>query len=104
MPIAAVAGEPRCLDCQHRASAAITNRNEQSFEALSGDSAAGATKVVINNDYILSSESFGSPLQGVLAAATLRVVGELIGGDLIHRAIPFRLRPTRTRSRAASGD
>ncbi len=105
-------------NCQHRARAAFTDRNEQSFETLSADSSAGATKVVIDDDYILPSESFGAPLEGVLAAATLRVVGELIGrrlsyiyvgtsremigSDLIHRTTPFRQRPIRTRSGVAS--
>ena len=84
MPVTAVAGESRCLDCQHRARAAITDRNEQPFEAFSADSAAGATKVVIDDDDVLPSESFGSPLQGMLAAPTLGVVGELIGRGLSY--------------------
>lgn len=92
MPIAAVAGESRCLNCQHRARAAFTDRNEQSFETLSADSSAGATKVVIDDDYILPSESFGSPLEGVLAAATLRVVGELIRRRLSYIYVALRAR------------
>jgi hypothetical protein len=119
MPVTAVAGESRCLNGQHRTRAAITDRNEQAFEAFSADSAAGATEVVIDDDDVLPSESFSSPLQGVLAAPTLGVVGELIGrglsyiyvcascemigGDLIHRVTPPRLRPIRTRSAVASG-
>ena len=58
VPITAVAGQAGCLDRQHRAGASVADRDEQALEALSGDAAAGATEIVIDNHNGVPTECF----------------------------------------------
>ena len=78
MPVAAIASKPGRLDCQHGACVAIADRDEQAFKTLPGNAAARATKIIVDDDYILPSESFRSPFKCILATTALRVVGQLI--------------------------
>ena len=92
MPVPTIASQAGCLDRQHRARAAIANRDKQAFEAFPCNAAARATKIVVDDDHILPSESFCSPLQCILATTALRVMGQLISRRLsdIYIGVPQR--------------
>jgi hypothetical protein len=49
VPVAAIAGETRSLDRQHGTDIACADRPDQTIEAVSGGSTAGAAKIVIND-------------------------------------------------------
>ena len=49
VPVAAIAGERRSLDRQHGTDIACADRPDQTIEAVSGGSTAGAAKIVIND-------------------------------------------------------
>jgi hypothetical protein len=118
VPIPTIASQAGGFDRQHRARAAIANRDKQSFKTLPCDTSAGATEVVVDDNHILPSKSFCSPLQRILATTALRVMRQLIRcrlsdiyigvpqemfrGDLIHRPIPSLSLRERIRSEVAS--
>src|SRR5271166_3391200 len=63
VPVPTVASEAGCLDRQHRARAAIADGDKQAFETLPRNTAARPTKIVVDHDHILPSESFRPPFQ-----------------------------------------
>jgi hypothetical protein len=74
VPVSAVPSQPGCFDGKDRPRVAGADRDEQALKALSCDTAAGATKVVINDNDLLPSKHLSALFQGVLTTAALWVV------------------------------
>src|SRR5947208_16219010 len=115
MPVAAVAGQPGCLDRKYGADPPLADRSQQALEARPIDAASRAAQIIVDDldcGPAHLSSTLGEP---VLTAAALRIVQKLIGRrladvdessaaqvvsrDLGHRRPP-RL-PAPPRSRAA---
>src|SRR5262252_5101137 len=71
MPIAAVASQPRSLDCKHRARGTGADCRKQTLEAGPGSSVARTTKILVDDDDVLPTESARSRLQSILPASAL---------------------------------
>ena len=84
MPVAAVAGEPRGLDRDHGADAALADGGEQLLEARPGDPGAGAAEIVVDHLDGGPAQRTGAIDEGVLPTAALVIVEHLIGGRLAH--------------------
>jgi hypothetical protein len=119
VPVAAVAGETRGLDRQHRTDTAGADRPDQTIEPGSGDPATGAAKIVVDDFDRGPAELTGTLGERILSAPALVIVQQLIGhrlanvdvgaagqvlsGDLGHRRpprlrVPLRSRPSGPRS------
>src|SRR6266478_2618740 len=115
VPVAAVTGQPRRLDREHRADAALADRRQQALEARPIDAASRAAQIIVDDLDRGPAELSSTIGEPVLTAAALRIVQKLIGRrladvdesgaaqvvsrDLGHRRPP-RL-PAPPRSRAA---
>src|SRR4029453_2689308 len=115
VPVAPVAGEPRCLDCEHGADGSSADPRQQALEARPRDPAAGATEIIVDDLDSGPAELPRAIGELILAPPAFLVVHELIGRrladvekgaaremvnrDLRHRRPP-RL-PAPRRSRAA---
>ena len=82
MPVAAVAGETRRLDREHSADAAVADRCQQPLEAGTGDAAARAAEIVVDDLDSGPAELLGAIGEPVLAPPALMIVHELIGRRL----------------------
>src|ERR1700728_4404804 len=49
VPVATVARQSRRFDCQHGAHASLADCSQQAFETRSGDAAARATEIIVDN-------------------------------------------------------
>src|SRR6516225_9424544 len=82
MPVAAVAGQPRCLDRKYGADPPLTDRSQQALEARPIDAASRATEIIVDDldrgPAELPSE-IGEP---VLTTAALGIVQKLISRRL----------------------
>src|SRR5207237_10758068 len=115
MPVAAVAGQPRCLDRKYGADPPFTDRSQQALKARPIDAASRAAQIIVDDLDCGPAERAATIGEPVLTAAALRIVQKLIGRrladvdessaaqmvsrDLGHRRPP-RL-PAPPRSRAA---
>src|ERR1700730_9397761 len=115
MPVAAVAGQPRCLDRKYGADPPLTDRGQQALETRPGAGASRAARIIVDDIDHGPAELPSTIGETVLTAAALRIVQELIcrrladvnegaaaqvvRRDLRHRRPP-RL-PAPPRSRAA---
>ena len=82
MPVAAVAGEPRRLDREHGADAAVADRRQQPLEAGTRDAAARAAEIVVDDLDRAPAELPGAIGEPVLPTPALVIVRELIGRRL----------------------
>ena len=71
VPVAAVAGEPRGLDRDHGADAALADGGEQLLEARPGDPGAGAAEIVVDHLDGGPPQRPGAIDEGVLPTAAL---------------------------------
>src|SRR5262249_51206654 len=119
MPVAAITGKTRCLDCEHSADTAVADRCEQPLEAGTRDATARAAEVVVDDIDVAPAKLLSSIDEAVLAPPALMIVrelvrcrlpdvdagaaGEMLRRDLGHRRSP-RLPPlpAPSRSRAAA--
>src|SRR2546429_6953486 len=115
MQVAAVAGQPRCLDRKYGAAPPLADRSQQALEARPIDAASRAAQIIVDALDCGPAELSSTIGEPVLTAAALRIVQKLIGRrladvdessaaqvvsrDLGHRRPP-RL-PAPPRSRAA---
>src|SRR5438094_33871 len=115
VPVAAVAGQPRCLDRKYGADPPLTDRSQQALEARPIDAASRAAQIIVDDLDCGPAELSSTIGEAVLTAAALRIMQKLIGRrladvdessaaqmvsrDLGHRRPP-RL-PAPPRSRAA---
>src|SRR5438045_213519 len=113
MPVAAIAGETRGLDREHRADVSGADCADQTIKAGAGDAASRAAKVIIDLD-AGPAELPSAIGERILAALALLVVDQLIGrrlanvdvggarevlsGDLGHCRPPRLRAPRRSRS------
>src|SRR3954449_5429620 len=84
VPVAAVAGEPRGLDRDHGADAALADGGEQLLEARPGDPGTGAAEIVVDHLDGGPSQRPGALDERILATAALVMIEHLIGGRLAH--------------------
>src|SRR5947209_14333582 len=114
MPVAAVAGQPRCLDRKYGADPPLTDRSQQALEARPIDAASRAAQIIVDDLDCGPAELSSTIGEPVLMAAALRVVQKLIGRrladvdessagqmvsrDLGHRRPPRLLAPPRSRA------
>src|SRR4029453_13227702 len=82
MSVAAIAREPRSLDCQHAADAALAYSSQQAFEAGPANAAARAPQIVVDNLHRCPTELSGAIGQRVLSPLAFLIVHELIGRRL----------------------
>src|SRR3954471_5780807 len=82
VPVTAVAGEPRSLDRDDGADAALTDGGKELLKARPGNAGAGAAEIVVNHLNGGPPQRAGAIDQGVLPAATLVIVEDLIGRRL----------------------
>src|SRR6266404_1961124 len=115
MPVATVAGQPRCLDRKYGADPPLTDRSQQALETRPVDARSRAAKIIVDDLDHGPAELPSTIGEPVLTAAALQIVQELIcrrladvnegaaaqvvSRDLRHRRPP-RL-PAPLRSRAA---
>src|SRR5437016_6047094 len=115
MPVATVAGQPRCLDRKYCADPPLTDRSQQALETRPVDAASRPAKIIVDDLDHGPAQLTGTIGEPVLTAAALRIVQELIcrrladvnegaaaqvvSRDLRHRRPP--LLPALPRSRAA---
>ena len=78
MPVAPIAGQTGRFDRKNRSRTTGTDRDEQALEALAGNTATGATEIVIDDDHIPPSENFGTCPQRVLTSPALGIVDQLV--------------------------
>jgi hypothetical protein len=71
VPVAAIAGETRGLDREHRANTARADRPDQTIEPGSGDPATGAAKIVVDDLDGRPAELTGTVGEGILSAPAL---------------------------------
>src|ERR1700758_5364353 len=114
MPVATVAGQPRCLDRKDGADPPLTDRSQQALEAGPIDSASRAAEIIVDALDRGPAELSGTIGEPVLTAAALRIVQNLIGRrladvdkgaatqmvsrDLGHRRPPRPPAPPRSRA------
>src|SRR5215471_17528893 len=82
MPIAAIAGEARCLDGEHGADATFADRRQQALEAWAVDAATGTTEIFIDHLDIAPTELVRTIRKPILSAPALLIVDELISRRL----------------------
>jgi hypothetical protein len=81
-PVAAVAGQPRCLDRKYGADPTLTNRSQQALEARPIDAASRAAQIIVDDLDCGPAELSSTIGEPVLTAAALRIVQKLIGRRL----------------------
>src|SRR3979490_3182767 len=118
MPVAAIAGQPRRLDREHRADRPVADRCKQPLEAGTRDAAAGPAEVVVDDFDVAPAKLLGAIDEAVLAPSALMIMRELVccrlpgvhggvAGEMLSRDLghhrPPRLPPLPAppRSRAA---
>src|SRR5258706_12540965 len=78
MPVATVAGQPRCLDRKYGADPPFTDPSQQALETRPVDAASRAAKIVVDDLDHGPAELPSTIGEPVLTAAALRIVQELI--------------------------
>ncbi|HEX6688789.1 MAG TPA: hypothetical protein VF085_09010 [Solirubrobacterales bacterium] len=111
MPVAPVAGEPRCLDRDDGADPTLADRRQQLLEARAGDAGAGTAEIIVNYFHGGPAQGACAIDQAVLPAAALVIVQNLIVRRLadidegaagkVFRCDPGHHRPPRRRDRPA---
>jgi hypothetical protein len=74
VPIAAIAGETRGLDREHRANTASADRADQTIEPRSGGSATGAAQIFVDDLDARPAELTGTIGERILATPALVIV------------------------------
>jgi hypothetical protein len=82
MPVAPIARQTRRLDRKDGADAPLADRGQQALEAGSGDTAAGAAKIIVDDLDLGPAELPGAIGKPVLPLPALVIVGQLIGRRL----------------------
>jgi len=82
MPVATVAGQPRCLDRKYGADPPLTDRRQPALETRPIDAASRAAKIIVDDLDRGPPELPSTIGQPVLTAAALRIVQKLIGRRL----------------------
>src|ERR1700751_2313624 len=114
MPVAAIAGETRALDREHRADVSGADCSSRTSAIGAGDAASRAAKVIIDDLDASPAELPSAIGERILSALALLVVDQLIGrrlanvdvggarevlsGDLGHGQPPWLRAPRRSRS------
>src|SRR5438270_3416597 len=78
MPVATVAGQPRCLDRKYGADPPLTDGSQQALEARPIDAASRAAQIIVDDLDHGPAELTSTIGEPVLTAAALRIVQELI--------------------------
>src|SRR3954467_10113176 len=108
VPVAAVAGEARGFDRDDGADAALADGGEQLLEARPGNTGAGAAEIVVDHLNGVPPQRTGAIDEGILPAAALVIVEDLIGrrlanidegatGQVLRRDLGHRRPPERPR-------
>src|ERR1700735_1493404 len=116
VPVAAIAGQARRLDCEHGANTPLADRRQKALEAGSIGAAPRTAKIVINNLDRRPTELTRALGKAILSPTAFLIVYELVGsrlsdvdkraaaqmlnGDLGHRRPPRRPVPLRFREAA----
>src|SRR2546429_5665510 len=82
MQVAAVAGQPRCLDRKYGAAPPLADRSQQALEARPIDAASRAAQIIVDDLDCGPAELSSTIGEPVLTAAALRIVQKLIGRRL----------------------
>ena len=78
MPVAAITGEPRCLDRDDCTDASFADRGQQLFEAGSRDASAGAAEIIVDDGDVIPTELPRAIGKTVLAPLAFQIVNNLI--------------------------
>src|SRR3984893_12734054 len=78
MPVATVAGQPRCLDRKYGADPPLTDRSQQALETRPVDAASRAAEIRVGYLHCGPAELRSRIGEPVLTAAALQIVQELI--------------------------
>src|SRR5438045_5924430 len=81
MPVAAVAGQPRCLDRKYGADPPLTDRSQQALEARPIDAASRAAQIIVDDLDCGPAELSSTIGEPVLTAAALRIVQKRIRSE-----------------------
>src|ERR1700746_2819795 len=87
MPVAAIAGETRGLDREHRADVSGADCADQTVKAGAGAAASRAAKVIIDDLDASPAELPSAIGERILSALALLVVDQLIGRRLANVAV-----------------
>ena len=82
MPVAAVAGETRGLDREHRPDTAVADGGQQSLKAWTGDATTRSSEIVVDDLDRRPAELLGAIGKPILPPLTFKIVHQLIGGRL----------------------
>src|SRR5262249_36236074 len=89
LSLAPVAGQPRRLDCQHRARRAGAHRREQTLKAGTDLTTARTAEIFVNDNDLLPAELVCPCDQRILSPAALGIVEQLIRRRLPNIDISF---------------
>src|SRR5882762_10793751 len=76
MPVATVAGQPRCLDRKYGADPRLTDRSQQALETRPVNAASRAAKIIVDDLDHGPAELPSTIGEPVLTAAALQIVQE----------------------------
>ena len=80
MPVAAVAGETRSLEREHRTDTTVTDCGQQSLEAWTSDAAARSSEIVVDDLDSHPAKLLGTIGKPILSSLAFKIVHELIRG------------------------